>query len=175
MAPVLFPVAGIAAIVTEIFCYRRFSSHPELPGIHDVIGANPVSWMFGMVADHLLPHGWVDEYVQSRCSPTLIAGPNVTLYVVSAFPGACILSIIIEGLVLQWTSRNDPEPLTGIHAVAGIANVASYPVMIGVAFTWNLVLEILSGSPTDVARFQESRAGCSLAVSSGPMRRLSSP
>lgn len=120
-----------------------FSIHPELPGIHDVIGANLVSWMFGMVAGHFLPHGWVEEYIQSGSSPTLTAGPRFILYVVIAFFGACTLSITIEGRVLQWTSRNDPEPLTGIYAVAAVANVASYLVLVGVAFTWNQVFGII--------------------------------
>jgi hypothetical protein len=43
VSPLLFPVAGVAAISTEWFCYRRLSSDKKYPNLGDIIPANLVS------------------------------------------------------------------------------------------------------------------------------------
>jgi Ca2+/Na+ antiporter len=135
-SPLLFPVAGIAAIVTEFMCYRRFSSHPERPSFGDIIGANLVSWLAGIVIGFFLPSGLVHKAVSSGSGRILTQGPHFTTYAIIAFFGACILSIFIEGWFLRWSSRREPEPVTGLYRLSAIANVASYIVLGVLVWIW---------------------------------------
>lgn len=130
-SPLLFPVAGIAAVVTEFFCYRRFSSHPERPTIGDIIGANLVSWLAGMVIAWFLPSGLIQKSVPSGSGHITTQGPLFTTYAISAYFVACVLSIAIEGWFLHWSARGEAEPVSGLYRLSALANVASY-IMLGI-------------------------------------------
>ena len=135
-SPLLFPVAGIAAVITEFVCYRRFSSHLERPSFGDIIGANLLSWLVGMVIGFILPSGLVEKAVPGGSRQILTSGPHFTTYAIIAFFGACLLSIFIEGWFLRWSSRTEPEPVTGIYRLSAVANVSSYIVLGVVAWIW---------------------------------------
>jgi len=135
-SPLLFPVAGIAAMVTEYACYRRFSSHPERPSFGDIIGANFVSWLVGIVIGFFLPSGLVHKAKSSGAGPILTQGPHFTTYAIIAYFGACILSIIIEGWYLRWSERGESEPVTGLYRLSALANAASYMVLGVVVWAW---------------------------------------
>ncbi len=135
-SPLLFPIAGIAAVVTEFICYRRFSPHPERPSFGDIIGANLLSWLAGILISFVLPSGLVPKTLPSG-SQTITQGPHFTTYAIIAFFVACILSIFIEGWFIRWSARAEPDPVTGIFRLSAVANVASYIVLgVLVWITW---------------------------------------
>jgi hypothetical protein len=133
--PLLFPVAGIAALVTEFLCYRRLSTHPTRPGFGDVLGANILSGGVGFLISRFLPSGLVPKILPSG-TRTVGPGPYFETYVVIAYVLACVLSIFIEGWFLRWSMRKEPEPVRGIYRMSAIANVASYLVLLVVARAW---------------------------------------
>jgi hypothetical protein len=135
-SPLLFPVAGVAAVITEFVCYRRLSSHPARPSFGDIIGANLVSWLAGMVIGFVLPSGLVHKAVSSGSGRILTQGPHFTTYAIIGFFGACILSIFIEFAFLRWSARSEPEPDTGLLRLAAVANVASYIVLAVLVWVW---------------------------------------
>jgi len=134
-SPLLFPVAGIAAVVTEFVCYRRFSSRPERPSFGDIIGANLLSWFVGIVLSFFLPSGLVPKVLPSG-SQTITQGPRFTTYAIIAFFVACALSIFIEGWFIRWSTRTEPEPVTGIYRLSAVANIASYIVLGVLVWVW---------------------------------------
>jgi hypothetical protein len=134
-SPLLFPVAGIVAIVTEFVCYRRFSSHPERPSFRDIIGANALSWFAGILISFVLPSGLATKMLPNG-SQHITQGPHFATYAIIAFFIACVLSIFIEGWFIQWSARSEPEPVTGVYRLSAIANIASYIVLAVLVWVW---------------------------------------
>jgi hypothetical protein len=134
-SPLLFPVAGIAAIGTEWFCYRRFSRDKVYPNLREIILANLVSWFVGIVLCSLLPSGLVHKTSPGGAGHTHIEpGPNFTKYAIIAFFVACILSIVIEFWSLRWSTRK--HPVGRLLRLSAIANVAGYLVLGAIAWAW---------------------------------------
>lgn len=137
-SPLLFPVAGILAIGAEWFCYRRFSSDPIYPKLRDIILANLVSWVAGLLISFCLPSGLIAKTVGAGEghgeSHILTPGPHFGAYVIVAFFVACILSVIIEFWSLRLTTRE--HPVDGLLRLSTIANVAGYVVLGLVAWVW---------------------------------------
>ncbi len=135
-SPMLFPVAGISAIVTEFLCYRRLSTHPSRPSFADIIGANLLSWIVGVVIGFFLPSGLMQKAVPSGSGHILTHGPHFTAYAIIGYFGACVLSILIEGWFLRRSAQRDPVPATGWFRLAAVANVASYIVLGLLVWVW---------------------------------------
>jgi hypothetical protein len=134
-SPFLFPVAGIAAVITEFVCYRRLSNHAERPGFGDIIGANFASWLVGMVIGFVLPSGLAPRALPGG-SEIITEGPRFTTYAIIAYFAACILSIFIEAGFLRWSERREPDPVTGLFRLAAVANLASYIVLGALVWIW---------------------------------------
>jgi hypothetical protein len=134
-SPLLFPVAGIAAISTEWFCYRRFSNDEAYPNLGDILLANLVSWFVGIVLGFFLPSGLIEKTSPGGGGHTHVAaGPHFTTYAISAFFVACILSVIIEFWTLRWSTRT--HPVDRLFRLSSIANIAGYLVLGVIAWMW---------------------------------------
>ncbi len=140
VSPILFPIAGIAAVVSELYCYRRFSSVNGIPTLSDVIGANMMSWLVGVLLGQVLPSGLAKKVIGAEME-ILTEGPYFTGYAIIGFFVACLLSVFVEGWFLRFCSRHESELMEGAYGLAGIANLVSYLVLgilvwIFVAFGW---------------------------------------
>jgi predicted permease len=133
ISPFLFPVAGIAAIGTEFFCYRHFSNHPARPNLGDIILANCASWFVGVVISFFLPSGLVDKIVPSHHT-VITQGPHFTTFAIVAFFVACLLSIVIEFWMLRFCTRN--EKVEKLFYLSAIANTAGYVVLGILVWIW---------------------------------------
>jgi len=133
-SPLLFPVAGVAAIGTEWLCYRLFSTNRGYPNIIKIILANLVSWCVGIVIAFCLPSGLITEFSPEGKYPHLEPGPYFTAYVIVAFFFACVLSIIIEYLYLRWSTRK--HSVDHLFRLSAIANTAGYLVLIVIVWIW---------------------------------------
>lgn len=134
-SPLFFPVAGIAAIGTEWFCYRRFSSNEDHPSLGEIILANLASWLAGIIISCCLPSGLIQKPSPGGGGHTHIAaGPHFATYAVIAFFVACFLSVIIEFWYLRWITR--PHPIDRLFRLSAIANVAGYVVLGVLVWIW---------------------------------------
>ena len=134
-SPLLFPIAGIAAIGTEWFCYRRFSTDRQYPKFGDIVLADLVSWFAGIVITFFLPSGLVEKAVPGAGGHgTMTTGPHFTVYAIAGFFLACVLSIIIE----FWSLRisMDKRPVARLFRLSAIANTAGYIVLGLVVWIW---------------------------------------
>ncbi len=127
----LFPIAGIAAILTEVFVFRKvYSSLEFFKTLGFVVIANIASWIFGIVLSHFLPSGLAPKIVQAGGQEVsvLSRGDNFGSLVIAAFVLAFILSILIEYPV--WRSLGRKMDLPKLFRTTCIAHVASYTVLI---------------------------------------------
>ena len=135
VSPLLFPVAGIAAIGTEWFCYRRFSSDADYPNLGDIILANLASWFVGIILCSFLPSGLVQKPSPAGGGHTYItSGPHFTTYAIIAFFVACVLSVVIEFWSLRWSTRKHSVDL--LFRLSAIANAAGYLMLGVIAWVW---------------------------------------
>jgi uncharacterized membrane protein YidH (DUF202 family) len=134
VSPLLFPVAGIAAIGTEWFCYRHFSSSEDYPDLGDITLANLVSWFAGIIISYFLPSGLVAKAFPGGTGTHLSSGPHFTSFAVVGFFLACILSIVIEYGSLRWSTRE--HQVERLFRLSAISNVAGYLVLGIVVWIW---------------------------------------
>jgi hypothetical protein len=118
IAPLLFPIAGIAAIVAETVVFKLLNWHLGLGRILGlVVLANVASGAVGYLIALVLPSGLVGE-------------PH-DVYVILSFVPAWVLSILIEYRVVrafaQWVTV--PRPFSTV----AWANTASYLTLFVVA------------------------------------------
>ena len=135
ISPFLFPVAGIAAVGTEYFCYRHFSNDSERPNLGDIILANCTSWLAGIIISFFLPSGLIEKALPHDPNHSVLAAsPHFTALAVIAFFGACVLSIVIEFWMLRFCSRD--QKVDGLFHLSAIANTAGYVVLGILVWVW---------------------------------------
>jgi branched-subunit amino acid ABC-type transport system permease component len=137
----LFPIAGIAAILAEVFVFRRrYQTFTIFGALSPVLVANVISWIFGIVLSLILPSGLVPKIVKSGDQEVSILsrGPDFGVLVAAAFGVAFVLSIVIEYPVWKFLTRKDPLP--NLLRTTCIAHVASYSVLILITLIGGLIM-----------------------------------
>lgn len=127
----LFPIAGIAAILMEVLIFRkRYASLSVFKVVIFALTANIVSWIAGIGLSHFLPSGLVPKMVPAgdRDVSILTTGPNFGSLVALSFGTAFILSILIEYLI--WKTLTFRTLLPNLFRTTCIAHIASYLVLI---------------------------------------------
>jgi len=130
-----FPVAGIAAILTEVFIFRKvYGSLSFSRTLGIVLIANIVSWVAGIVLSNFLPSGLAPRVIQAGENEVsiLARGDNFGTLVIAAFFIAFILSILVEYPVWRFFGRKINLPR--LFRTVCIAHVASYTVLIITVF-----------------------------------------
>ena len=133
----LFPVAGISAIVAEMIVFKLLNRPlglAKLLGL--VVLANVVSGAFGFLITPLFPTGLVA--VPHGNISILDTGPLWGYYVLLSFIPAWAMSIVIEYYVVRALARwvAIPRPFWTV----AWANTASYLVLFGLAAFWAFVI-----------------------------------
>jgi len=126
-----FPVAGIAAILTEVFVFRKiYNSLTFFRALGFVLAANIFSWIAGMVLSNFLPTGLAPRVIQAGENEVSILGrgDNFGTLVIVAFFVAFVLSILIEYPVWRFFGRKIEFPR--LFRTVCIAHVASYTVLV---------------------------------------------
>ena len=135
-SPLFFPIAGLAAVATEFYCYRKLTRHARRPLTSDIIAANLLSWLVGVIIGNLLPSGLTTRQVGDAGHKILTSGPNFELYVIISFFFACILSILIEGWFIKWAARFEEVSLESPYKLSAFANGSSYFVLSAIVVLW---------------------------------------
>ena len=126
-----FPVAGIAAILTEVFVFRKvYSSLSFYKTLGFVLIANIVSWIAGIILSNFLPSGLAPRVIQAGEKEVSILGrgDDFGTLVIVAFFVALVLSILIEYPVWRFFGRKLDFPR--LLRTVCIAHVASYTVLV---------------------------------------------
>lgn len=130
MSALLFPLAGAAAMLSEVIVYCRLNKETRRPWIVvSVVFVNVVSSLIGIAIANLLPSGLTQKLIEAgdRHTSVLAVGPNYTLLALAGFVVALLLSIVIEYFLLK--------PFAGrikIHdpfRTVKWANITSYSVL----------------------------------------------
>jgi hypothetical protein len=127
-SPLLLPIAGAAAIGTELFVFWRYNREVPFGRILSrVILANLVSWFVGVIIAFLLPSGLGTRPVPSRGGQISIVttGPHWNTLAIIAFFLACALSILIEYFVLRRFQTRE-FPFHTLGASTAYANIFGY-------------------------------------------------
>jgi uncharacterized membrane-anchored protein len=137
-----FPVAGIVAISTKFFCYRRFSSNQNRPDFSDVIFAIFGSFLAGMFIlflagnlTEMLPT--INNISLSRALESFIENLisiNLPTLIAVTFSTACVISIVSEFIVLRFLTSDDK--VENLFIISPIANFASYIVQAIIVWAW---------------------------------------
>ena len=128
--PMFFPIAGAAAIGSEIVVFLLLErAAPRLGTALMVVLANCISWVAGIaLTGWLLPNGLVN--MPDRWGGTLRPGPSFETYGVISYFVACALSIAIElPVVLAFRQK---LALVRPTITVSVANVVSYVVLGGI-------------------------------------------
>jgi hypothetical protein len=140
-APLLFPVAGISAIVVEVVVFWLLNRHLTIGKIVVVVVlANTVSGAVGFSLTAILPSGLVPRLVDAGRHQTHILqpGPRFNTYMILGFVVGFILSVVIEyGVVRLLTGwARLAKPLMTVT----LANLASYVALVAIAWFWITVV-----------------------------------
>ncbi len=137
-----FPIAGIAAIATKFFCYRRFSTNQNRPDFSDVVYAICGSLLAGMFVlflagslTEMLPT--IHNIPLSRTLESFIEkliSINVPTLITVTFFTACIISVVSEFIVLRFLTSDDK--VENLFIISPIANFASYAVQAIIVLIW---------------------------------------
>jgi hypothetical protein len=137
VAPMLFPVAGISAIVVGVLVFWLLNRHLDVGKIIAVVVlANLISGIFGFFLSAILPSGLVPQVVGAGANQARIIqpGPRFGNYMVLGFVVAFALSVVIEygavRLCAGWVRVL--RPLLTVT----LANLASYVTLIAIAWFW---------------------------------------
>ncbi len=134
---VMFPVAGIAAIATKFFCYRRCSDNPNRPDLTDVIFAICAAFLTGFL--FIMATGNIIETLPVINSFSLTIGQfisrqNFAVFMVITFSAACLLSIVAEFIALRFLTRDDD--VENLFQLSSVANLAGYLVQGFIVWAW---------------------------------------
>ena len=123
------------AIATEWLCYKCFTTDAHYPRLGDILLANLVSWLVGIVLCAFLPTGLVLTPPHgSGGQRHLTTGPHFASYAVLSFFVACVLSIVIEFWSIKLSTR---KLFVGrLFRLSAIANTAGYMVLGVVSWIW---------------------------------------
>lgn len=134
VAQLLFPIAGIATILTEVWWFRKkYESLEFLPTLLFVAVANVISGAAGFLLSSMLPSGLVPKVIHSGDRPftTVTQGPNFLPLMIIGFLVALVLSILIEYPIWKWLTRKSLLP--NLFANVSLAHVFSYAALILIA------------------------------------------
>jgi hypothetical protein len=138
VASLLLPVAGISAIVVEIVVFWLLNRHVGVGKIVVlVVAANLVSGLVGFFLAAVLPSGLVPRVVGSvngRPFRSSQPGPYFETYMALSFFMAFVLSVVIEYAVV-WLLLGWAKVVRPFRTVT-LANLASYVVLVAVAWFW---------------------------------------
>jgi hypothetical protein len=141
VAPLLFPVAGILAITSEVLIFWLLNRQLGVGKIIPlVVLANVVSTVVGFLLTAVLPSGWVPTVIDREGNQihTFQPGPYFTTYLILAFVIAFVLSVAIEYGVVRLAARS--MKVIKPFLTVTLANLASYIVLILVAWLWTAFL-----------------------------------
>ena len=132
-----FPVAGIIAIATKFFCYRRFSDNQNRPDLTDIAFAICASVLTGVLLIMLIDN--IVEMLPVVDSFGQIIGPfisrqNFTVFIIITFPIACFLSITAEFVALRFLTRDDK--VENLFQISTIANIIGYILQGITVWSW---------------------------------------
>jgi hypothetical protein len=138
LAPLLFPLAGLAAIAVEVLVFWLLNKHLSATKIIAiVVAANVTSGVFGFVITAFLPTGLVPKVADAEKHFNIMEpGPLFRTYLLLSFLAAFVLSVLIEYAVVrrceEWARTDRP------FRTVTLANLAGYATLMAVAWFWAL-------------------------------------
>lgn len=127
---IFFPPAILAALFVEALIYSRFRATPNGRVVVPMLLANLASWVVGAAIAFLLPSGLVPQAVNNGAATIVTSGPDFEMFMYLSFPVACVISVVVEYLVLRPMKKRMQIERIGPAVI--VANIASYCVLFGV-------------------------------------------
>jgi hypothetical protein len=120
---VFFPLLIAAALLTESVVFKTLNREVKLlPVLGLVVGANLISSIVGIFLTSFLPSGLIKGE-----NGILTSGPDFNLYFTCSFLVACLLSILIEGMVYRYFKTR--FSILHPYKASVVGNIVSYLVI----------------------------------------------
>ena len=134
-ASFFWPVAGLLALVTEVGVFVAFNRTVPFGRLGIlVLSANVFSWISGLILGsyflwRFIPSGFTATGSGSGHGPT-VKDATFTTSALLGFALACVLSIVLELAFIYGVDRLLRLKLQRLMACVGLANVASYALLL---------------------------------------------